>query len=677
MSGGPYYLARLDNGEIGELDSSNPGGGTNTASGTAMNGLDLTATANGSKVTGIDGIPIYGAYSTDPALQPKAGQVLVCSGDPPSGTGLVKQLYWAYLPKMYQPSVVNGTASTIPSGTFVNLYLDSGTLKMRPAQLTSTHTWPAHGITTKDALTTAGTSGTDNVSKVAMGSIIGGFNAATTPYAGLLVPGHYYWLDNSGAGGYTDVRPTGTGEGHQRVGYAVSEFEMFVCCFPSDEDMGTGGSGGSASTTKTAFNSTGSTINIRSAVNLYDVSGTTHVRLADLTGTNRIEIHGFATTNIANGSSGDVQLFGILAGFGSLPIGDPMWAHDTSPGAISSNEPFQFGRTYRQQVGIAVSATELFIEPRDVEDLTYQAWIFEAATNNTGSTIAARKLVNIYPDLSNNPQIRLPDFSGTPRKISMGVTMESIANGATGKVLVQGIYGGFSGLVPGQFLWTHTGTPGAIDQNKPSDLTLAQRIGRVLDANTILFDFWDTEINIGGGGSGGGGIPSGGGFPGSAADGDLFNRSDRKQICVYYAYVGGGIWVTDTVVWDHHENIYFEVDGTKSSYPSFVLPFIDTIEIYHCLIDSIILYGVEGTTPDGSNYWLIELVGTHPGNVYYSRTTDTFIYSTGSPGTAYEPGLNTQISGGGDHSYQWRFTPVGSCNQLDISIRVALRGYFY
>jgi hypothetical protein len=325
-----------------------------------------------------------------------------------------------------------------------------------------------------------------------MGAIIGGFNAQTTPFAGLLTPGTWYWLDNANPGGYTATKPTGSGDKHQIVGYAVSEFEMFISLMPPLEDLGItgggGGGGGSASITVDAVNSTGSTIAARTLVNLYDMSGTTTMRPSDLT--------------------------------------------------------------------------------------------------------------------------------TTPKRPSMGITTSNVANGAVGTVTVLGVVGGFTSLTPGHWYWTHTVSAGVIDFNKPSDLTKAQRIGYAASATEMVFGFWDFESEIGNPPStGGSSISSGSSFPGGASDGDLFIITPQYEMAMWLS--GPGNWVSPQIMYDDYDCV---LSGGVVDLKNLPLASIDN----GILVEEFIVKANATATQDTSNYYSIELRDT-TGTVIASTTTDTFI----------------------------------------------------
>jgi hypothetical protein len=89
------------------------------------------------------------------------------------------------------------------------------------------------------------------------------------------------------------------------------------------------------------------------------------------------------------------------------------------------------------------------------------------AKNSSGSTIAARTLINLYND-AGTLTMRLADTTvGGPGYVGSGFTTASVASLAIGPVQLDGILAGFSGLTSGQYYSDPT-TPGAITTTLPT-----------------------------------------------------------------------------------------------------------------------------------------------------------------------------------------------------------------
>lgn len=104
------------------------------------------------------------------------------------------------------------TSENIATGSFVNLYLNAGVLTARKADATTAGK-QADGFV--NATTTSGTNATVYFS-----------SNTNTGVTGLTI-GADYWLDTT-AGGVTVTAPTGTGNGNQYLGKALSATTMLV-----------------------------------------------------------------------------------------------------------------------------------------------------------------------------------------------------------------------------------------------------------------------------------------------------------------------------------------------------------------------------------------------------------------------------------------------------------------
>jgi len=117
--------------------------------------------------------------------------------------------------------------------------------------------------------------------------------------------------------------------------------------------------------------------------------------------------------------------------------------------------------------------------------------------NATGSTIAAGKIVYVsgFHTASSTVEISLADNSSASSMPAFGFTMESIAAGATGKILQQGQLENLNtdSIAEGTILYV--GTSGNWSTTKPTGTALIQNIGKVLrdDASSGI-------IHVGGSG---------------------------------------------------------------------------------------------------------------------------------------------------------------------------------
>lgn len=131
------------------------------------------------------------------------------AGDAGKGVALNEagEIDGSMLPNVDVKSIVASEA--LSAGDFVNLWDDSGTLKMRKADASNDR--PAHGFV-KSA-----------VSSAASGNCY--FEGTNTGLSGL-TKGVTYFLSNSGAGGVTATAVTTTGHILQVVGVALSATEI-------------------------------------------------------------------------------------------------------------------------------------------------------------------------------------------------------------------------------------------------------------------------------------------------------------------------------------------------------------------------------------------------------------------------------------------------------------------
>lgn len=98
------------------------------------------------------------------------------------------------------------------------------------------------------------------------------------------------------------------------------------------------------------------------ARDLVNVGPTGNVRKADAS--NDRPAHGFAQLAIANGANGTVSFEGIVTGLSGLTVGATYYLSDTIAGGLSATPPTAGVGKINQEVGVAISATELSFEPQ-------------------------------------------------------------------------------------------------------------------------------------------------------------------------------------------------------------------------------------------------------------------------------------------------------------------------
>ena len=95
-------------------------------------------------------------------------------------------------------------------------------------------------------------------------------------------------------------------------------------------------------------------------VNLYDASGTPSARKADASNGRRA--HGFVKDAVTSGANASVYLEGTISGKTGLTAGAPAYLAATA-GALTATPPATAGQIV-QEVGVAISATEVTFEPQ-------------------------------------------------------------------------------------------------------------------------------------------------------------------------------------------------------------------------------------------------------------------------------------------------------------------------
>lgn len=104
------------------------------------------------------------------------------------------------------------------------------------------------------------------------------------------------------------------------------------------------------------------------------------------------------------------------------------------------------------------------------------------ALNNTGTTIALGKAVYVSGAQGSDTTIALADNSSASTMPAFGITKESIANGATGVVVIGGLLAGVntSSFSEGDVLYVSTS--GDLTDTKPTGTALIQNMGKVAKA---------------------------------------------------------------------------------------------------------------------------------------------------------------------------------------------------
>lgn len=101
-------------------------------------------------------------------------------------------------------------------------------------------------------------------------------------------------------------------------------------------------------------------------VNVWDDSGTAKARKADAS-SNAKQAHGFVLSSVTSGNNATVYMEGTITGLTSLTLGGNYFLSATA-GGITTTAPSTAGYIV-QQVGVAVSATELSFEPQQTVEV--------------------------------------------------------------------------------------------------------------------------------------------------------------------------------------------------------------------------------------------------------------------------------------------------------------------
>ena len=96
-------------------------------------------------------------------------------------------------------------------------------------------------------------------------------------------------------------------------------------------------------------------------VNLYNNAGTINARKADASNNRRAV--GFVLSSVTSGNNATVYLDGNITGLSSLTPGAPYYVSGSAAGGVTATAP-TISTYISQEVGIALSATEISFEPQ-------------------------------------------------------------------------------------------------------------------------------------------------------------------------------------------------------------------------------------------------------------------------------------------------------------------------
>lgn len=98
------------------------------------------------------------------------------------------------------------------------------------------------------------------------------------------------------------------------------------------------------------------------ARDLVNVSNTGEIRKADAS--NDRPANGFVLGAIANGATGTVYFEGVITGLSALTPGGRYFLSDAVPGGITATAVTAGAGKISQEIGVAISATEVSFEPQ-------------------------------------------------------------------------------------------------------------------------------------------------------------------------------------------------------------------------------------------------------------------------------------------------------------------------
>lgn len=98
------------------------------------------------------------------------------------------------------------------------------------------------------------------------------------------------------------------------------------------------------------------------ARDMVNVAATGQIRKADAS--NDRPAHGFVLAAIANAASGTVYFEGVVTGLSALTIGSRYFLSDSVAGGVTLTAATAGAGKISQEVGVAISATEISFEPQ-------------------------------------------------------------------------------------------------------------------------------------------------------------------------------------------------------------------------------------------------------------------------------------------------------------------------
>ncbi len=207
---------------------------------------------------------------------------------------------------------------------------------------------------------------------------------------------------------------------------------------------------------------------------------------------------GFATQTFIAGSSGDIQISGIMDGFVGLTAGATYYIDHSTAGAITTTPSVVIGE-YNQPIGIALSTTQLQIQIAPVEEIVVDERIlsigypddtngsYSGTTITLQSSVAISQYDTVY--ISGNRTVAPASAdSATPNLPCIGIALNSAAGAAVDvEILIHGV------VTNDSWSWTANDkiylseTAGALTTTAPSDVgDYVQLVAVAITDDTIL-----------------------------------------------------------------------------------------------------------------------------------------------------------------------------------------------
>jgi hypothetical protein len=187
----------------------------------------------------------------------------------------------------------------------------------------------------------------------------------------------------------------------------------------------------------------------------------------------------------ANGGTG----FDNTSANGHILIGNSTTGY--ADGTIGSSDSTISSTLGAGTLTLQVDQANLTLSNLGGEITAAQSFDNVTATNSSGSTIAAGKLVNLY-NASGTLSMQLADMS-TPLEAD-GWTTASVTNTSTGNVkLLNGINTNYSGLTEGDVYFLNT-AGGVTAAPSPTSGQMLQRIGKAISATAIAVTLYPGKV---------------------------------------------------------------------------------------------------------------------------------------------------------------------------------------